>query len=191
MMNSSFFFVKQEVTKKILHLFGKLEKELMKKVNGHSFFLSHEPGIRDNGKISRGENYRCMPYLLLDCPRIFTTESVFAFRSMFLWGNEFSFTLHLQGKALETVRHKMMQHISSLQHQNFFFCVHETPWEYFFDEMNFKSLDAMLAKERDELDQLIRTKNFIKLSRKLELSEYDQAISYGLETFVILMNVLQ
>ena len=190
-MNSSFFLLKRDVTQKILHLFGMLENELMKKVAGDSFFSTWEPAIKYKGKIFRGENYRFMPYLLLDCPRVFSSETVFAFRSMFLWGNEFSFTLHLQGRALEEIRPKMLEHISSLKRQNFFFCVNDTPWEYFFEEKNYASLDDLLSNKHDELKQLILSKEFIKLSRKLEPREYDQTISYGLETFEKLMHVLR
>lgn len=54
-----------------------------------------EPG---NAKISRGENYRGLPWVILDYPRIFGREDVLAIRTMFWWGHPFSVTLHLKGR---------------------------------------------------------------------------------------------
>jgi hypothetical protein len=49
-------------------------------------------------KISRGENYRGLPWVMLDYPRFFGREEVFAIRTMFWWGHAFSVTLHLKGR---------------------------------------------------------------------------------------------
>lgn len=190
-MNSRFFIVKRDVTEKIFALLGILEKEIKKKSSRYDFLTSGELPVREKGKIFRGENYRTMPYILLDYPRVFTTETVFAFRSMFLWGNEFSFTLHLQGKSLELFRENIIQNFSQMQGKEFFFCVNDSPWEYSFDETNYKSLDELIAQEPDELKDKIRSQPFIKFSRKLGLKEYEQAIGYGLETFELSMNLLK
>ncbi|HMO33653.1 MAG TPA: hypothetical protein PKE63_03435 [Lacibacter sp.] len=48
-------------------------------------------------KISRGEQYNGLPYAMLDLPRSFGREDVFAIRSFFWWGHVFSVTLHLKG----------------------------------------------------------------------------------------------
>lgn len=54
------------------------------------------------GKITKGENYRGLPYVIADYPRLFTPESVMAYRILFWWGHYFSCTWHLSGPALET-----------------------------------------------------------------------------------------
>jgi hypothetical protein len=48
-------------------------------------------------KISRGENYKGLPWVMLDYPRVFGREDVYAIRLFFLWGYAFSVTLHLKG----------------------------------------------------------------------------------------------
>lgn len=48
-------------------------------------------------KLSRGENYLGLPYMILDYPAVFDKENVFAIRTMFWWGHYFSITLHLKG----------------------------------------------------------------------------------------------
>ena len=53
---------------------------------------------RSEPKISRGENYKGLPWVMLDYPRVFGKEDVFAIRTMFWWGHAFSVTLHLKGE---------------------------------------------------------------------------------------------
>src|SRR5688572_33083820 len=53
--------------------------------------------LRNSPKISRGENYKGLPWLVLDNPRHFQHNNIFAVRTMFWWGNFFSITLHLSG----------------------------------------------------------------------------------------------
>jgi len=48
-------------------------------------------------KISRGENYLGLPYLVLDYPRLFRPDAVLAIRTFFWWGHFFSSTLQLSG----------------------------------------------------------------------------------------------
>src|SRR5882762_9510184 len=52
-------------------------------------------------KISRGENYKGLPWVVLDYPRAFGREDVLAIRTLFWWGHYFSVTLHLKGKYKE------------------------------------------------------------------------------------------
>ena len=51
-------------------------------------------------KVSKGENLEGYPFRVLDYPRIFSKNDVFAFRTLFWWGNFISLTLHLKGKYL-------------------------------------------------------------------------------------------
>lgn len=52
-------------------------------------------------KVNRGEHYKGFPYLVMDYPRIFSKEHVFAFRTLFWWGHFVSCTLHLKGDFLK------------------------------------------------------------------------------------------
>ena len=56
-----------------------------------------EEVLKSSPKISRGENYKGLPWLVLDYPRYFNKADVFAIRTLFWWGNFFSITLHLSG----------------------------------------------------------------------------------------------
>ena len=56
-----------------------------------------EAVIQSSPKITRGENYQLLPYVILDYPRCFQKEQVFAIRTMFWWGKGISITLHVSG----------------------------------------------------------------------------------------------
>jgi hypothetical protein len=189
--NARFFYVKNEITQKIIRQFGILEKELMKNTSAYPFLTEAGIPLNDKGKIFRGENYRLLPYIILDCPRVFTTATVFAFRSMFWWGNEFSFTLHIQGDALEYFRKKILENIFLLKDHNFFFCINSTPWQYSFDKANYKTLDDLIEHDQNSLNEYITGKKFLKLSRKIEISQYADVPRFGVETFKALMKMLQ
>lgn len=51
-------------------------------------------------KIAKGENYKGLPWLMLDYPRLFGKEDILAIRSFCWWGNCFSIHLHMKGKYL-------------------------------------------------------------------------------------------
>lgn len=52
-------------------------------------------------KISRGENYQELPWVMLDYPRLFSPSAVFALRSFFWWGRFWNISLHLKGAYLD------------------------------------------------------------------------------------------
>jgi hypothetical protein len=188
MLSADFFHIKHEAIRKIFELFGELEQR-----------LRTEPSLKElqlenvetrSGKIFKGENYRKLPYVLLDYPRLFTADNVFSFRSMFWWGNEFSFTLHLQGQELEKFRFRIKKNIERVLGQGFYFCINKSPWEYVFTQDNYILLDE-LYENPEGFNPLISSKEFIKLSRRIPLKEYDNVINYGVETFKLALNLLK
>src|SRR5688572_33352065 len=54
--------------------------------------------LKISSKVSKGENYKGLPWLVLDYPRHFEPGNIFAIRTLFWWGNFFSTTLHLSGR---------------------------------------------------------------------------------------------
>ncbi len=89
-----------------------------------------------DAKISQGENYLNLPYMVLDYPSVFSKQNTFAFRTMFYWGNFFSNTLHLQGEYLEKTRQQLHAGSASLFNSNTYISTGETPWHYHFEADN-------------------------------------------------------
>lgn len=136
-----------------------------------------------NGKISKGENYRLLPFVILDFPSIFESQNIFAFRTMFWWGNFFSTTLHLQGEHLEFYKARVISNFEMLLHQNIYICIGETPWEYHFGKDNYVQL-SMQHKE------FIEKSTFVKLSKKIPLDQLESIPQIVSSFFLHLTKVL-
>lgn len=182
----NFFQLKHSSTKKIVDLFGDLEKEL--KTIAIDNDLNVEGLNVSAGKIFRGENYNLYPYVLLDYPRLFTTESIFAFRTMFWWGSGFSFTLHLQGKALDQFRSKLVKDLGSLIGKEVYYCVGKTPWQYHYEKENYILLSE---NSIDDITMMNTQNEFMKLSRRLDIDHFSLVKEKGIETFNLFYSLLK
>src|SRR5690349_5675936 len=105
--DTTFLMAKREIIRKVEDLFAGLQYVLDKN-SKQVREVEKALGITFQGpKISKGDNYRGLPYVVLDHPRYFQKEDVCSFRSMFWWGHFFSFTLHLQGECWNKVRNNL------------------------------------------------------------------------------------
>ena len=96
-MNASVILTKNAVMEKTKQLLNRIQDKQEKYLIAQPEF--EFPVIPNSSpKISRGENYRGLPYMVLDYPRIFEKDATIAIRTIFWWGNFFSVTLHLSGK---------------------------------------------------------------------------------------------
>ncbi|EMR02469.1 hypothetical protein [Cesiribacter andamanensis] len=138
-------------------------------------------------KISRGENYELLPYLVLDYPRIFKPDGVFAYRIMIRWGHEISASLHLAGHYWQHYQAALRKRLPRLQAKNWWVCVHTSPWEYHFRPDNYLPLQQL--QQENGLLPLAR-KPFFKLSRQLPLAQYQQLPSFSLDTLRQLSRLL-
>ena len=186
LQNRRFFELKSSITKTMMREFSELEtsiKHELEKLGGQVAGLPEQ-----SGKIFRGENYKGFPYIVLDYPRSFNSKSVFAFRSMFWWGNGFSFTIHLQGEALEEQRAHLLSNWKNLKNKSFLICVNNTPWEYHFGDDNYRELEGF---SEQEIEDKIRTDGFLKFSRKMDTNSYREILSFGTETFRLLIEEIR
>ncbi|WP_020528487.1 hypothetical protein [Flexithrix dorotheae] len=187
LIDQDFLITKRLITDKITKLLSDTRTEIKEIIK--QFEINFPEGIDNkNGKISKGENYQNLPYLVLDFPKLFKPDSVFAFRTMVWWGNEISFTLHLQGKLLVEFREILIRNHYLIQAKGIYLCVNpSTPWEYHFGDDNY-----LLANELEtaQLTEILSYHSFIKISKKFPLSEIENISSFANSTFLEFMEVL-
>ncbi len=116
-------------------------------------------------KITKGENYNDLPYVILDYPSVFQKENIFAIRTMFWWGNFISVTLQLSGKYRSYFEENIFKNVSA----EFYVCVNETQWQHHFNENNYKKYSTLTE---DEII-IIKQKSFIKVALKYELHHWN------------------
>ncbi len=123
-------------------------------------------------KISKGENYKGLPYLVLDYPRLFQKENIFAIRSFFWWGHFFSITLHVSGRYKVHFEKKITRNWKSWQEKGFYLCINDNEWEHHFDDSNYTPAASISVKDAAAI---ITKKSFLKLAKKIPLTHWKNA----------------
>lgn len=174
LQNREFLPLKQQAIEKIIGLMSVLREHLDEVWTNEGKHWPI-PCKKDDVKISRGENYRQLPYVILDYPRKFARDDVFAFRSMFWWGYFFSYTLHLQGDSFENYRTTLAKKLPANQQwfQDTYLCVGDTPWQYHYEPSNYQQIKDL---DTEAIRQIVLDHDFFKISAWLPISATPEAV---------------
>jgi hypothetical protein len=157
--------IKYRMMEKVWDFLEEMQGEIRQQLRPLNGRLPKELNIT-HGKISKGENYKRLPYMMLDFPAFFTKEDILAFRIMFYWGHFISATFHLQGRFLKEFGNLLIDNFKNAK--NIYFCVNSSPWEYHYKSNNYVLLNELSSHE---VDDHLQNTNFIKLSIKFPVEE--------------------
>ena len=152
-------------------MFGDVTHELRDNFEAGEGILPAEVLV-PSPKISKGENYKGLPWVMLDYPRFFNREDAFAIRTMFWWGHFFSVTLHLKGKYKKQYLPTLLKNLSLLASKQFYVCVSAEEWRHEFEEDNYKLLTQL---NLPSVEEILLANNFCKLSAKISLPQWNQS----------------
>lgn len=169
--NMDWILTKNVILKKAWALLEILQEQQKQSIQSSILNLP-EAILKPSAKISKGENYKELPYLILDYPRFFEQDNIFAIRTMFWWGNFFSITLHLSGSCKKMFEEKILAAYPLLK--EFSFCVNDDPWEHHFEKSNYTSVNEL---SNSDFENLVQGSSFIKLAKKIPLEKWDDASS--------------
>jgi hypothetical protein len=157
--------IKYRVMEKVWGFLEELQSEIRDRIIPFQGKLPNELNLV-HGKISKGENYKRLPFMMLDFPAHFTKKDILAFRTMFYWGNFISSTFHLQGSFLTQFGNKLLERFNGSD--NVYFCINSSPWDY-----HYKSNNYVLLKEltQHDIEDHLANNDFIKLSLKYPVDE--------------------
>ncbi len=130
-------------------------------VNNDSTLTSAVP------KISKGENYNGLPYVIMDFPATFNKENIFALRTMFWWGNFFSITLHIKGSYKNMYAAKILLKI--FNEPDLYISVGESEWQHHFEEDNFRKSSLITHDMKIQIER----SNFLKIAIRYELHHWN------------------
>ena len=122
----AWILTKNSIIRKVVELFGELSGEWREILSGES----STGGAWGDPRISKGEQYKGLPWVMLDYPRVFGKEDIFAIRTMFWWGHYFSVTLHLKGDYLRTYLPVILSNRGVLEAAGFWPGVSDDEWEH-------------------------------------------------------------
>jgi hypothetical protein len=187
MCNTDWILTKHAIIGKVYQLFGELSSSMQEEVQKQSSFLP-EKVIVSTPKISKGENYKSLPYVMLDYPRCFEKDQMLAIRTFFWWGNFFSINLQLSGgykeKALLTLKNSLHQ----LKKNNYWIGVSDDPWQHHFEEDNYQPLEKIT---KEEFSSILHREPFIKLSKKIDLTQWDEVPAFIEQVFTEMISMLK
>lgn len=137
-------------------------------------------------KITKGENYKGLPYVMLDYPSLFNKEKIFALRTMFWWGKYFSITLHLGGNYKQkyvTKNFLKAMHV----HDDLHICINEDQWHHDFDPTNYVPVKSLSP---ETINELIANKAFLKIAIKYDFQQWqsiESLLKAGYKKIIILL----
>lgn len=184
--NAGWILTKNEVIRKVCEFFGLLAEQMQNQVNRLPYHSSVSSETR--AKISRGEQYQGLPYVVLDYPRAFSKENVFAIRTLFWWGNYFSISLHLKGMYKEQWTENIIRHFSELANNHFYLCISNDEWAHEINESDYKKINQC---NLEWFREYLYRKSFCKLSVKIGLDDWEQAGNLLLTHYQTILHTLE
>jgi hypothetical protein len=168
--NAGWLLTKNTIIEKVFALFGDIAHEVRDRVAATPAIL--EEVQQPSPKISKGENYKGLPWVMLDYPRSFNHQHTFAIRTMFWWGHFFSVTLHLKGKYKQQYQQNLLNNLPLLTKQQFYLCVSGEEWRHEFEDDNYTPLTQLNSSS---VEKILLTNDFCKLSAKISLPQWNQS----------------
>lgn len=185
--NTDFILTKQRIIQKVVHLFGAALLQMQAETQVDNAHLP-EVVFERSPKIAKGENYKCLPYVMLDYPRYFDKANALAIRTFFWWGNHFSMHLQLAGSMKVNAMEGLINNFIQLQQQGYWICVSTTPWEHHFEEENYRSIDQL---QSSQFIAIIREHPFVKIGKQYSLLHWDTATLFIQQTFKEMLLLLE
>ena len=178
--NAEVMLAKNRIIQKVVGLFAALSEEY---VSVAATSLICQVNFK-SPKISRGENYLSLPYVMLDYPRNFSKKDAFAIRTFFWWGQHISIHLYLSGIYKTKYRHKVENAINQGFLHGWFWCVNQNEWQHHFEEDNYLSMQqGFKATPHEKV-------NFLKIAKKIPLHKWNSSAETLLESFRLLINII-
>lgn len=181
--NVSWLLTKHTIIQKVYRLFGALSEEYRTLLAAYPRLLPEEV-IAISPKIYKGEQYRLLPYVMMDFPRYFSRSGTLAIRSLFWWGNHFSVHLVLGGKYKMQYEAALEAGIPHLSPHEWYVQTTGNPWEHHFEEDNYLPLNnsapGLLSGKED----------YLKLATLLPVNRHDEAPSFFSASFKTLLQIL-
>lgn len=183
--NKEWILTKHTIIKKVYDLFGDVHI-IYKSIYQNENFPSLKFSKKTTGKISKGENYLGLPYVILDYPSSFSKEEVFAIRTLFWWGNFFSISLHLSGPDVKIKKNiKVVKNF--LDQNKFYLCINENEWQHHFEASNY----VIATEVSDKFFTVIIEKKFFKISKKIEIEKWDDVPEFLEKTFLEIIEFIK
>lgn len=151
--DTDFPITKNQVFSQLTELFQELGR-----LQQQTHYHTPKP-ISTEYKITKGENYLLLPYLVIDYPRIANKDFGILMRTMFWWGKYFSFNLFVNNALIRSIDYNQLAKIpGSLIYKG------SNLWEQDLDHPQYLSIENQSYSHET---------GYVKLSKKLTVESYE------------------
>jgi hypothetical protein len=183
--NAEWLLTKNSIIEKVVVLFGELSQQMQPSI--HEAAKPLPEAVRASSpKISKGEKYEGLPWVMLDYPRVFGKEDTWAIRTFFWWGHFFTITLQLKGVYKQQHLQALLQNIAVLKQHDFYLGIADE-WQHHFREENYRSLREL---DNSSIGELLSRNQFCKFSAKIPLHQWEQAYEILNSKYLVLLELL-
>lgn len=159
--NTALFKDKRVVLQEVSSEFSEICEQLKNSYASQSYKISFSP-LNTSSKITRGENLKGLPFLMLDFPQQFSKTEIFSFRLLFWWGNGFTLFLHLKNNQLDRIAKKVIEERKHLYNEGFLISTGGNEWEHDCLSKNYKNLEDFTVE---------KPLNFIKFAHSIPFNQ--------------------
>ena len=162
--DKDFLLKKKVLTDEVISLFKVISEEIKQElIKSPNLLWSSQFA----GKISKGQYYKDLPYIVSDYPRRIDKNGICLFRIIFLWGREFSCNFLITGDAFRSLIKKIENNLDLVDQNEYSYSIEGSPWEHSILEADLNKLNHL------KNNQKINTADFIKISRALTINRYE------------------
>ncbi len=177
---ADFILTKNRIIDGVYQVFGELASSYQQLARPLSDcfpeVLAHPP------KISKGEKYREMPWVMLDFPRSFNdANGHFAIRTFFWWGNFFSIQMHVSGRYLQ----KTIAVAPELSARGWMLGLTQQPWDYQLPN------DGWLHPDKFPRGHETNNEWYLKAAKKIPIERWAECYSFMESAYSELVKLLQ
>jgi len=165
--NGAILLTKNNIIQKVYTLFGSLSESLRARYEGTN--INYPEILNTYPKISKGENFQGLPYVMMDYPRLFGKEDILAIRNFFWWGHNFTVTLHMKGFYKDQLSKSIVANAPALENAGFRICLSGDEWEHDLDAANWMENAIETITEK-----IIQEAPFCKIACSIPLHQWRQ-----------------
>jgi hypothetical protein len=182
--NKDLILTKNKVLGKIKRVLETLQDQCQTYILEKPTLAQHE-AFSFHPKISKGENYLGLPYLILDYPRCFHQQNILAVRTMFWWGNFYSTTLQIAGRFKTEFIHKIENSFAQLSNADYYIGINPDPWVHHFEANNYARISRL---KEEEFQRLCKVQQHIKIavSNSINTNEIEEKLANNWKNMITL-----
>lgn len=177
--NAELILTKNRIIQKVMELFGQVSAAAQDTLSVG--LLKDLPDVQAIGpKISKGEQYQELPWVMLDYPRLFSNQHVLAIRCFFWWGNYVSLVLHLKGDYLDKHQVRLA---ANPWGEAMLFDAGQDEWNNDLAHADFQPIQQVPASVWKE-------RSYVRIATKIPLREWDRIESFLMNQYQYFNQVL-